>query len=144
MALKISLKAGEQMIVGKSVITAGHGGAELLIAGEAPVLREKDILRPEAADTPCKRLYLTLQAMYLSESPADYHESYFAQLRDILAAAPSLRPLVDVMNNEILTGSLYQALKTCQRLVTREKELMDHAKSSGSLRPDRPNQPATT
>jgi flagellar protein FlbT len=66
MALKVELKPGERIIIGESVITNDNQRTRLFIEGDAPILREKDILTPETADTPAKRVYLAVQLMYLS------------------------------------------------------------------------------
>ena len=58
MALKVELKPGERFILGDSVITNDKQRTRLFVEGKAPILREKDILRPEDADTPCKKIYL--------------------------------------------------------------------------------------
>ena len=50
-------------------------------------------MTPEAADTVAKRIYLIVQTMYLSKSPADHHAAYFALVQDLIGAAPSTRAL---------------------------------------------------
>ena len=53
MALKVELRPHERIIVGNCVITNTDQRARLLIDGEnVPILRERDILTPETADTP--------------------------------------------------------------------------------------------
>ena len=51
MSLKVELKPGERIILGESLITNEGGRTKLTIDGKAPLLREKDIMTPEAADT---------------------------------------------------------------------------------------------
>ena len=48
-------------------------------------------------------------------------------LNDIVKAAPSTIPYVDEINNEILTGSLYKALKAAKKLIQYEQELLGNA-----------------
>ena len=56
MALKVELKPHERIIIGACVVTNTDQRARLLIDGDKiPILREKDILTPETADTPAKR-----------------------------------------------------------------------------------------
>jgi flagellar protein FlbT len=90
MALKVELKPGERIILGDCVITNDDQRTRLLIEGQVPVLREKDILTPQTADTPAKRIYLAVQLMYVSKEPRSYHDSYFSLVRDITKAAPSV------------------------------------------------------
>ena len=103
MALKVELKPGERIFIGECVITNDDQRTRLLIEGAAPVLREKDIMTPQLADTPAKRIYLAVQLMYTSRDPRDHHEVYFALMRDIVQAAPSTWPHIESINNHILT-----------------------------------------
>ena len=56
MALIIDLKPGEKILIGEAVITNDDQRTRLHIAGEAPIMREKDVMKEEQADTPCKRI----------------------------------------------------------------------------------------
>ena len=69
MALKVELKPGEKIILGECVVTNHDQRTRLLIEGQVPILREKDILTPQRADTPAKRIYLAVQLMYTSTDP---------------------------------------------------------------------------
>ena len=86
------------------------------------------------ADTPAKRIYLAVQLMYTSKEPSAHHEVYFALVRDILKAAPSVWPFIESINNHILTGQMYKALKDAKKLIAYEGELLDNAKRGASLR----------
>jgi flagellar protein FlbT len=125
MALKVELKPHEQIIIGACVITNTDQRARLLIEGEKiPILREKDIMTPARADTPAKLVYLAVQLMYISPDPQVNHGAYFNLVRDIVTAAPSAWPIIEGINNHILNGDLYQALKEARKLVAYEKELL--------------------
>jgi flagellar protein FlbT len=130
MALKVELKPHERIIIGSCVITNTDQRARLLIDGEKiPILREKDILTPETADTPAKLVYLAVQLMYISPDPEVNHGTYFNLLRELVTAAPSMWPIIEGINTSILCGDLYQALKEARKLVAYEKKLLDHARS---------------
>ena len=58
MALIIDLKPSERIIIGDALITNDTARTRLHIEGDAPILREKDILRPDEADSPSKKIYL--------------------------------------------------------------------------------------
>ena len=73
-------------------------------------------MRPEEADSPCKRLYLAVQLMYLSNDPSEQHSLYFQLTNDIIQAAPSTLEYMERMNNQILTGAFYKALKEAKEL----------------------------
>ena len=135
MALKVELKPHERIIVGNCVITNTDQRARLLIEGErTPILREKDILTASTADTPCKRVYLAVQLMYTAAEPQAHHEIYFSLVRDILQAAPSTWPIIESVNNHILKGDLYKALKECRNLIAYEQELLDNVQCGQGVR----------
>jgi flagellar protein FlbT len=131
MALKVELKPGERILVGESIITNDDQRIRLLIDGTAPVLREKDIMTKDRADTPAKRIYLAVQLMYTSREPQIHHEVYFALIRDIVQAAPSTWPYIEIINNHILRGELYKALKHSRKLIEYEEDLFRNAESRG-------------
>jgi flagellar protein FlbT len=132
MSLKVELKPGERMIVGNVLITNADQRTRLYIDGQTPILREKDILSPATADSPAKRIYLAVQLMYLGESVEAVRQDYFALVNDLVAAAPSTVKLIDQINNEILTGSLYKALKAAKKLIQYEQGLLLDAASGGA------------
>ena len=130
MALKVELKPQERIIIGACVITNTDQRARLLIeGGRVPILREKDIMTPELADTPAKLVYLSVQLMYLSPDPMAHHPTYFSLVRDLLLTAPSAWPFIEAINNNILTGELYAALKEARKLIAHEATLLEVARS---------------
>jgi len=127
MALIIDLKPQERIIIGNALITNDAARARLHIEGEAPILREKDIMRESEADSPCKRIYLTIQLMYLATDPKTLHDIYFDQIRDIQKAAPSTTPIFMKINDHILNTHYYKALKEARNLIQYESELIANA-----------------
>jgi flagellar protein FlbT len=129
MALKLRLKPGEKVIIGGAVITNGERAADLMIQNEVPILRERDILTEAEADSPCRRIYLAVQLMYIDEENlARYHKNYWDLVKEVLNAAPSTRDRIEAISNEILAGRYFQALKKTNELIQYEQELLDHAR----------------
>src|SRR3984957_21066884 len=96
MPLKIKLKPKDRIIIRASVITNTDQRARLLIDGHnIPILREKDIMTPAAADTPAKLVYLAVQRMYISPNPQLNHGTYFNLVRDIVSAVPAAGRLIE-------------------------------------------------
>lgn len=127
MALKISLKPSEKMIINGAVVTNGSARSNLIIENRVSILREKDIMKE--ADTPCSRIYLVIQLMYIDEGNAvEYHNTYWELVRDVVAAAPSTLKLIDTISDHILQTNYYQALKMTRKLIAYEKELLEHVK----------------
>ena len=130
MGVKIELKSGERFILGDCRVTNGDQRTRLLIEGHAAILREKDIMTPEQADTPAKRIYLVIQLMYTARDPIVHHETYFALVRELVQAAPSTWPHIEAASNHIMAGEMYKALKCAKTLIAYEKELLDAARST--------------
>jgi flagellar protein FlbT len=130
-SLKVELKPHERLIIGNCVVTNSDQRTRLFIDGNAPILREKDILTGETANSPAKRIYFAVQLMYLDNDISKLRTEYFELVNDIVTAAPSCIPIVDEINNDILTGALYKALKAAKRLIQYEQDLLTNAASRG-------------
>jgi len=125
MALRLTLKPHERVIIGGAVIKNGESRTELFISNEVPVLREPDVLSPGSVQTPCERVYLAIQLMYVDPEKSETHiETFRALVADVLEAAPSCRLLIEDMVGLVGAGRLYQALKSARALIAHEKELM--------------------
>ncbi len=133
MALVIDLKPHEKILVGTAVITNDSQRTRLHIAGDAPILREKDVLKEEDATTPCKRLYFLVQCMYLSPVPAEYHKAFFDMVREIQGAAPSSSIFIMQIGDHIMAGHYYKALKKSRELIEHEQELIENALKQPAL-----------
>jgi len=132
MPLKITLKPGERVIVGGAVLTNGPTVAHLLVENRVPLLREKDILTEAQATTPCKKIYLVVQLMYIGDGlTSELAQLYWDLVRDVLAAAPSTNDLISQISAYIVESSFYPALKIARKLISYEEELMDHATKLG-------------
>jgi len=134
-SLKVELKPHERLIIGSCVVTNSDQRTRLFIDGSAPILREKDILTADTANSPAKRIYFAVQLMYLDNDISKLRGEYFELVNDIVTAAPSCVPIVDEINNDILTGSLYKALKAAKRLIQYEQDLLTNAAARGSRLP---------
>jgi flagellar protein FlbT len=135
MALKITLKPHERMILGGCVLTNGKYRCELIIENKVPVLREKDILSESEAVTPCRRIYFVIQLMYVDEANlVEYHRTYWELVRDVVRAAPSMLSFIEPISTFILGGKYYDALKLGKKLIQYEDEVLNYAdRSEGSL-----------
>jgi flagellar protein FlbT len=134
MALKISLKPHERMIIGGAVVTNGDSRTRLVIENKVPLLREKDILSEQEANSPARRIYFTVQLMYVDEENLmTHHELYWNLVEELVRAAPSVITLVDQISEHILFGRYYQALKIAQQLIEYEEEIVNATESVGSL-----------
>ncbi|RII29506.1 MAG: flagellar protein FlbT [Geobacter sp.] len=127
MSLKLSLKPHEKVIIGGAVISSGNKHIELLVENIVPILRQKDIMLEENANTPARRIYFALQLMYIDIDNRPAHiESFFGLARDILDAAPSTGSYIKQICDLVTTSQFYHALKTANQLIDYEKELTAH------------------
>lgn len=130
MALKVELKPHERIIIGSCVITNTDQRTRILIDGDnVPILREKDIMTPESADTPAKLVYLAVQLMYISPDQETGHGTYFSLLREIVTSVPSAWPIIEEINSNIVNGQLYRALKEARKLIAYERELLSRVEA---------------
>ena len=127
MSLKITLKPQERMIIGGAVVTNGNRCvSELIIDNNVPILRQKDILSEEDADSPCRKIYFLIQLMYIDEENfVTYQHSYWQLIQEIVQAAPSMTGLIDQISENILKRGYYQALKLAKHLINYEQEAID-------------------
>lgn len=135
MALKITLKPYERMIIGGAVVTNGDTRANLTIDNKVPLLRQKDIMSENEANSPSRRLYFVIQLMYIDkDNVLTYHNTYWSIVQDIVKAAPSVLGLIDQISELILGNQYYQALKLTKTLIAYEQEAIHRVrKSSRSL-----------
>ena len=136
MSLKVELKPHERLIIGSCVVTNSDQRTRLFIDGKAPVLREKDILSAATADSPAKRVYFAVQLMYLEDDIEKLRREYFALVTDLVRAAPSTIQIIDEINNEILTGQLYKALRAAKKLIQHEQDILSNAAARDAGLPD--------
>ena len=129
MALKLTLKPGERAAINGAVIVNGDRRASLVVENKARVLRESDILQPEDANTPAKRIYLPIMMMYLE--PADLTEmqaEYELRLRQFADAVINVDALelCAKLAAHVANGDYYKALTVCRRLIEFEEERLSN------------------
>ena len=129
MPLRVELKPFERIIIGDSVIINSGARTSFLIDGDTPILREKDTVSAENADTPVKRLYHCVQTMYLKNDVPRFQASYLAALDELRRCCTDSSEAIgnvdaDIANidQHVSAGLLYKALKEIRKLMKREEE----------------------
>ncbi len=131
MALKIVLRPQEKLIIGGAVIQNGKNRSEFIVENNVAVLREKDIMRDEEATTYCSRIYFVIQLMYIDAGNiVEYHNNYWALVKDLVSAVPSTLIHIDKISEYILKSEYYQALKSAKKLIEYEREVLDRVRKS--------------
>jgi flagellar biosynthesis repressor protein FlbT len=120
MPLRVELKPFERIVIGESVIINSASRTCFLIDGETPILREKDTITAEAADTTARRLYLCVQTMYLKNDPKPYRTTCLGLLEELAQGMPEDRDLIAAIAQQVSGGLLYKALKDIRKLIRRE------------------------
>ena len=117
MPLRVELKPFERIVIGDTVIVNSNTRARFIVEGDVPILRERDTVTAETADTPAKRLYLCVQTMYLKNDAIRYRASYLACMNDLRETTPDAVHLTEAVDRHVAAGSLYKALKEIRALI---------------------------
>ena len=129
MPLKLTLKPNEKVLIGTSVIANGPSKTEFVVLNHVPVVRQKDIITEEDADTIAKKLYVTILNMYINpEKEKEFHGVYFLLMRQMILM-PMDPKAIDVMvemSQRIIESDHYRALKLCRDLIKYEAEALEH------------------
>jgi flagellar protein FlbT len=123
MPLRVELKPFERIVIGDSVIVNSNTRARFIVEGDVPILRERDTVTAETADTPAKRLYLCVQTMYLKNDAIRYRAPYLTCMNELRRAIPDAAGQTEAVDRHVTEGALYKALKEIRALIERE----DHA-----------------
>lgn len=126
MPLKLSLKPGEKFVLNGAVVQNGDRRGVLILQNKASVLREKDIMQPDEANTPARRIYFPVMMMYLEGqvSPKLYDE-FAVRLSEFMTAVRN--PLVQSecvsTSRHVMAQEFYKALMSARKLVEYEESL---------------------
>lgn len=123
MALRITLKPYERLIINGASIRNGNRNSDFLIESQCKFLRESEILHESEADTPCKKLWVTLQVMYLTDHRAEVEDLFYKQATEIMSMMPEAAPFMAQIQSAIVEEHFHRAIKACKQLAKLEQEL---------------------
>jgi len=129
MPLKLSLKPGEKFVLNGAVMTNGDKRTSLVLQNRACILREKDIMQPDAADTPAKRIYFPIMMMYLEPDDNEEHYNEFAlRMTEFMGAIRDKQALAACVeiSRDVMSGAYYRALMQCKKLFDFERERLSY------------------
>lgn len=138
MALKLTLKPGEKFVINGAVVVNGDRRSNLIIQNKVSILREKDVMVPEDADTPVKRIYFSVMMMYLEPaSQKRWHEEFTKRITEFMNAIKGEEALQNcIAIIEAVNGrEYYGALVKCRKLLPFEKERLEYVASELSSNP---------
>ena len=129
MTLRISLRNGEPVIVNGAVLRS-VGRTDLMVENNATVLRGRDVMKPEEANSPARQLYFACMMAYIDQSDLQKHQdALLERLKGLMAAleAPEAKVVCIRFAQKIATGQFYQALADCHWLIGYEAEVLAKA-----------------
>ena len=133
MPLKLSLKPGEKFVLNGAVVQNGDRRTTLVLQNKASVLREKDIMQPEDAATPARRIYFPMMMMYLDDGGATRYYAEFAQrLTEFMGVIRNPEVLAEcvAISKHAMAREYYKALMLCRKLIEYEDERLGNVASS--------------
>jgi len=141
MALKLTLKPGEKFVINGAVVVNGERRSNLIIQNKVSILREKDVMVPEDANTPVKRIYFSVMMMYLEpNSTKQWREEFtkrMTEFMNVIKGEEALQMCIAIIE-AVNAGEYYGALVKCRKLLPFEKERLEYvtAELSDDTTPD--------
>lgn len=126
MGLVLTLKPQERIILGGAVVrNNGAYSTQLMIETHTPILRCPNILPESGLNSPCSRIYMAIELMYIQpDQREETMQLYLALTRDVVSAASSMAPALEEISRLVVAGEYYKALKQMKRLLKYEKHLL--------------------
>ncbi|MBH0111912.1 flagellar biosynthesis repressor FlbT [Novosphingobium sp. YJ-S2-02] len=127
MTLRISLRNNEQVIVNGAVLRS-QGRTDLIVENNAMILRGRDVMKPEDADTPAKQLYFATMMAYIDQDElVEHRKAVLARLEQLLGALenPEAKSVCIRFAQHVGSGQFYAALVDCRWLIGYEAEALD-------------------
>ena len=129
MALKLTLKPGEKLVINGAVVQNGERRATMVVQNRASILRDRDILKPEEATTPVRRIYFAVMMLYLDErGERQWMEEFTARMTEFINVISNAEALADCVNviKLVQARHYYKALLTCKKLMPFEDERLNY------------------
>lgn len=126
MTLRITLRDGDKMIINGAVVRA-NGRVELVIENKAAVMRGREVMTPDEATTPARRLYLACMMAYIHpEGLAGYQSEIITLLRELLEVLESAEAQATCVQfaRKVALSDFYRALSDCRGLINFEAEVL--------------------
>jgi len=133
MPLKLSLKPGERFVLNGAVVQNGDRRGVLLLQNKASVLREKDIMQEDEANSPARHIYFPVMMMYLDEQgAARYYDEFVRRLSEFMGVIRNADVLAECVNVSkcVLGREYYKALMLCRKLMDYEDERLGNVPAS--------------
>ncbi|WP_262694969.1 flagellar biosynthesis repressor FlbT [Kordiimonas aquimaris] len=120
MALKLSLKPDEKLVINGAVIANADRRATLIVHNKASILREKDILQEENVNSPAKRIYFPIMLMYMDQANNNkYYDEFVLRMTEFMSAISNPDAINDCVkiSRDVMDKNYYKALMTCKKII---------------------------
>ena len=124
MALRISLRDGERVVINGAVLRS-EGKTVLHADNRCAILRGREVMTPEDVTSPMRALYFHCQMAYIEPQNLLSHQDQILQLLNGLLTTGATTPLVEIcvaLAGKVAQGDFYRALAECRRLIALEDE----------------------
>jgi flagellar biosynthesis repressor protein FlbT len=132
MALKLTLKPDERIIVNGCAMRNSSRRHVLTIESQADVIRGQDLLDPEGAATPVRRVYFLIQTAL---TRTDLRDDLLTPIQKQLAVLATVFggsnvALIFEAANFVSIGDYYKALRSLRPVMRHEEEVFQRLKAS--------------
>lgn len=125
MPLRIKMPSKDRIVVNGAVIENAGEATTIVLHNKADVLRRKEVMTQEEANTPARHVYYSLQCAYIFDEDRERYLDLAVQyLQQYIEAAPSAKDVVSKIIGDIREERYYNALRGTQKLIDHETERM--------------------
>ncbi|MCW8916148.1 MAG: flagellar biosynthesis repressor FlbT [Magnetovibrio sp.] len=127
MPLLIDFKSNDKLIINGAVLENIGGNTKILVHNNSAILREKEVLAQEDAQTPASRVYFELQSGYILQDEAQRQESlkrFELRLNEFIAACPNALDIAQKVRDNVQNDRIYKALKEARNLIKYESNVL--------------------
>lgn len=129
MPLKVTLKPRERFVLNGGVLVNGNRRTDLIIENQVSLLRERDILKADEANTPVRRIYFAIMMMYLEEAlDSPFYQEFVDRITEFMCVVSKKEVLgkCHQILDDVHELRFYSALMTCKTLLPFEKERLEN------------------
>jgi len=130
MTLRISLRDGEQMIVNGAVLRS-IGRTDLCVENNVTLLRGREVMTPDEAITPARRLYYACMLAYIDpDGAAAHHDEIITFLTELMSALESheAKAVCVSFARKVACRDFYRGLADCRTLIAYESDVFSRAR----------------
>lgn len=128
MGMKVTLRAGERIIINGAVVTNAGRTASIAIDGDAQVLREQMVMHPEAAmQSPSRQAYYLCMLAYIEPDRENEHKKAFvAWMAEIMDAFQAPKVKLACADAALAVGrrEYFRALQLLRQVIEYEDSIL--------------------